>query len=60
MIEHFRNQIEQGSKIYYYVLERGPFDVSIIQHKDGLDSLPKNLEYVRHITDDWPLFKEME
>lgn len=60
MLEHFRKQIEQGVKIYHYGLEREPYVISIIQHKDELNSLPRNLEYVRQLTNDWPLFREKE
>lgn len=61
MIEHFKNQIEQGAEMFFYGLERQePFTVSIMRHKGSLDSFPANLEYVRHLNDDWPLFKETE
>ena len=61
MLEHFRNQIEQGVEIYFYGLERPePHTISIMRHKGGLDSFPKNLEYIRQLTDDWPLFKEVK
>ena len=61
MIEHFKNQIEQGAEIFFYAVERSePFNVSIRSHKDSLDNFPANLEYVRHLTDSMPLFKEVE
>jgi hypothetical protein len=60
MKEHFKNQIEQGAtEMFFYGLERQePFTVSIMSHKGSLDSFPNNLEYVRHLTDGMPLFKE--
>ncbi len=61
MSEHFKNQIEQGAKeMFFYGLERAePFTISIMSHKGTLDSVPTNLEYVRHLTDGMPLFKEI-
>ena len=62
MKEHFKNQIEQGAaEMFFYGLERRePFTVSIMSHKGSIDSFPANLEYVRHLTDGMPLFKEQE
>jgi hypothetical protein len=61
MNEHFKNQIEQGAEIFFYGIERElPFTVSIMRHKGSLDTFPANLEYVCHLTDDWPLFKEVQ
>ena len=62
MKEHFKNQIEQGaSEMFFYGMERQePFTVSIMRHKGSIDSFPANLEYVRHLTDGMPLFKEQE
>ena len=60
MKEYFKNQIEQGAEMFFYGLERmEPFTVSIMRHKGSLDSFPTNLEYIRHLTEDWPLFKEV-
>ncbi len=60
MKEYFKNQIEQGTEIFFYGVEREePFTISIVSHKDSLDNFPTNLVYVRHLTDDWPLFKEV-
>ena len=61
MLEHFKNQIERGDAILFYGVERDePFSVSIRRHKRELDSFPTNLEYVGHLTEDWPLFKEVD
>ena len=59
--EHFKNQIAQGAKMFFYGLERPePHTVSIMRHKGTLDTFPTNLEYVRHLTDGMPLFREAE
>ena len=61
MKEHFKNQIEQGAEIFFYGLEREePFTISIMSHKDTIDKLPTNLEFIRMLSEDWPLFKEVE
>jgi hypothetical protein len=62
MIEHFKNQIDQGAtEMFFYGLERQePFTLSIQRHRGSLDTFPANLEYVRHLTDGVPLFKEVE
>lgn len=64
MIEHFTKQIEEqqgGQEMYFYGLERPePFTISIMRHRGTLDTFPTNLEYVRHLTDGVPLFKEAE
>jgi hypothetical protein len=61
MNEHFKNQVEQGAtEMFFYGLERTePFTISIMRHKGSLDTFPANLEYVRHLTDGMPLFKEL-
>jgi hypothetical protein len=62
MNEYFTKQIEQGAtEMFFYGLERPElFTVSIMNHKGSLDTFPANLEYVRHLTDGMPLFKEAE
>ena len=57
--EIFKNQIESGvTKVFFYGLERtDPLTVSILSHKDSLDTFPK-LTYIRHLSDGIPLFKE--
>lgn len=62
MNEHFKEQVKQGAtKMFFYGLERPePHTISIMSHKGALDSFPTNLEYVRHLTDGMPLFKEVE
>ncbi len=64
MIEHFNKQIEQGAKeMFFYGLETvvqamGEHNIKIVSHRGTLESFPTNLEYVRHLTDGIPLFKE--
>ena len=59
--ELFKNQIAQGAEMFFYGLEREtPFTISIMRHKDSIDSFPTNLEFVRMLSEDWPLFKEVE
>ena len=60
MNEYFKNQIDRGFEVFFYGLERGPLNISIMRHKGSLEDFPTNLEYVRQLTDDWPLFKEVE
>ena len=62
MNQYFKSQIEQGAtEMFFYGLERpDPHTVSIMSHKGSLDTFPTNLEYVRHLTDGMPLFKEAE
>ena len=58
MNEHFKNQIEQGAKeMFFYALERDG-NLRIERHRGTLETFPTNLEYVRHLTDGVPLFKE--
>jgi hypothetical protein len=61
MNQHFKNQIEQGAtEMFFYGLERPePHTISIQRHRGSLDTFPANLEYVRHLTDGMPLFKEL-
>jgi hypothetical protein len=60
--EHFKNQVNEGAtEMFFYGLERPePFTISIQRHRGTLDTFPTNLEYVRHLTDGVPLFKEVE
>jgi len=61
MNEHFKNQIEQGAEMFFYGLERlEPFTISIMRHKGSIDNFPTNLEFVRMLSEDWPLFKEIQ
>ena len=59
--EYFKSQIDQGAtEMFFYGLERPePHTVSIMRHRGSLDTFPTNLEYVRHLTDGMPLFKEV-
>jgi hypothetical protein len=60
MNEYFKNQIEQGAEMFYYGLQsEEPLTIRLRQHKGSLDSFPTNLEYVRQLSNDWPLFKEV-
>jgi hypothetical protein len=62
MNQYFKSQIEQGAtEMFFYGLERQePRTVSILSHRGSLDTFPTNLEYVRHLTDGMPLFKEQQ
>lgn len=64
MNEHFTKQIEEqqgDQEMYFYGLERQePFTISIMRHRGSLDTFPTDLEYVRHLTDGMPCFKETE
>lgn len=65
MIEqHFKNQIEQGTAIFFYGVEGASEDnkitVSIRSHKGPLSEFPMTLEYIRHLSESMPLFKEQE
>ncbi len=56
MIEHFKNQIEEGAtEMFFYAIEQEG-NLRIERHRGTLDTFP-NLEYVRHLTDGVPLFK---
>jgi hypothetical protein len=61
--EHFKKQIEAGTEIFFYGLERGTEQdgsivVSIMRHKGSLDTFPANLEFVEMLAESTPLFKE--
>ena len=64
--EHFKNQIEQGAtKTFWYGLETGSYPVENIKinlttHKGALDTFPTNLEFIRMMSENVPLFKEVE
>jgi hypothetical protein len=59
MKEHFTKQIEQGAtEMFFYALEGSDqTKIQVKSHKGVLDTFP-NLEYVRHLSDGIPLFKE--
>jgi hypothetical protein len=58
MNEHFTKQIEQGAtEMFFYAIEREG-NLRIQRHRGTLETFPTNLEYVRHLTDGMPLFKE--
>ena len=61
MKEHFAKQIEQGAtEMFFYALENADqTNVAIKSHKGTLDSFPK-LEYIRHLSEGIPLFKETQ
>lgn len=59
MNEHFKKQLEEGAtEMFFYALENADqTNISVKSHKGTLDTFP-NLEYIRHLTDGMPLFKE--
>jgi hypothetical protein len=59
MNEHFKQQIEQGAREQFFYAIEQEGNLTIQRHRGTLDSFP-NLEYVRHLTDGVPLFKETE
>jgi hypothetical protein len=57
--EYFKSQLDEGAKeMFFYAIEREG-NLTIQRHPGTLDTLPM-LEYVRHLTDGVPLFKEVE
>jgi len=65
MKEHFAKQLEQGAtEMFFYGIETVAQDlvehkIQIKSHKGTLDSFP-DLVYVRHMTDNMPLFRERQ
>jgi hypothetical protein len=59
MNEYFKKQIEEGAReqFFYAIMREG--NLTIQRHRGTLDTFP-NLEYVKHLTDGVPLFKEAE
>jgi len=55
--EYFKKQIEEGATemFFYAVMREG--NLTIQRHRGTLDTLPE-LEYVSHLTDGVPLFKD--
>jgi hypothetical protein len=59
MNEHFKSQIEEGAtEMFFYAIEQEG-NLTIQRHRGTLATFP-NLEYVRHLTNGVPLFKEVE
>lgn len=57
MKKYFTKQIEQGAtEMFFYAMEQDG-NLTIQRHRGTLDTFP-DLEYVRHLTDGVPLFKE--
>ena len=57
MNEHFKQQIEQGAtEQFFYAIEREG-NLTIQRHRGTLDTFPM-LEYIQHLTDGVPMFKE--
>jgi hypothetical protein len=57
--EYFKSQLEEGAtEQFFYAIEQEG-NLTIQRHRGTLDTFP-NLEYVRHLTDGVPLFKEAE
>ena len=65
MKEHFVKQLEQGAtEMFFYGIETIVQDlveikIKIKSHKGTLDTFP-DLEYVRHMTENIPLFRERQ
>ena len=59
MKEHFTKQVEQGAtEMFFYALENADQTrVEVKSHKGTIDTFP-NLEYVRHLSEGMPLFKD--
>jgi len=59
MEQYFTKQIEQGAQeMFFYALENADQTrVEIKSHKGTLDTFP-DLEYIRHLSEGVPLFKE--
>jgi len=62
MKEYFKDQIESGDDVLFYGLEtyteESKFpNIEIKSHKGTLDTFP-NLEYVRTLSNNMPLFRE--
>ena len=59
MKKYFTKQIEQGAtEMFFYAMEQDG-NLTIQRHRGTLDTFP-DLEYVRHLTDGVPLFKEAQ
>lgn len=59
MNEYFKKQLEEGAtEQFFYAVEREG-NLTIQRYRGTLATFP-NLEYVRHLTDGVPLFKEAE
>ena len=59
MKEHFTKQIKEGAtEMFFYALENADQTrVEIKSHKGAIDTFP-NLEYIRHLSEGVPLFKD--
>jgi hypothetical protein len=59
MNEYFKSQLEEGAtdQFFYAIMQEG--NLTIQRHRGTLETFP-NLEYVRHLTDGVPLFKDAE
>jgi hypothetical protein len=56
MNEYFKSQIEEGAtEMFFYATEQEG-NLRIERHRGTLETFPE-LEYVRHLTDGVPLFK---
>jgi hypothetical protein len=54
--EYFKSQIEEGAtEMFFYAIEQEG-NLRIERHRGALETFP-DLEYVRHLTDGVPLFK---
>ena len=58
--QYFQRQVDAGAtEMFWYALERGPFELSMMRHKGTLDSFPINVEFVKMATESVPVFKEV-
>jgi hypothetical protein len=57
MNEYFKSQLDEGAtdQFFYAIMQES--NLTIQRHRGTLDTFPE-LEYVRHLTDGVPLFKE--
>ncbi len=56
MIEYFKSQLDEGAtEMFFYAIEQEG-SLRIERHRGTLETFP-DLEYVRHLTDGVPLFK---
>lgn len=59
MKEHFKKQIEDGATdMFFYAMEDNDGNLKIDRHRGTIDTIP-TMEYLRHLTDGIPLFKQI-
>ena len=58
--QYFQRQVDAGAtEMFWYALELGPFELSMMRHKGTLDNFPTNVEFVKMATESVPVFKEV-